>query len=201
MNDPKEKLGAIVLAAGESKRMKDRNKLLLPFRSMTVIRYVVENIIAAELDEVIVVLGHEADDVRAALADLSVKVVLNENFEKGMTTSIQEGVRNAAGDGYMICLSDMVMITSEEYALMKNEFMQQLQVDEKCICIPRFQNEKGNPVIFSASYREAILQHEEMEGCKAVVQENKEHIHWVDMDSPHVLLDLDYPEDYDRLKD
>lgn len=138
-------LSAIVLAAGESKRMKERNKLLLPFRNKTVIRYVVENIIAAGLHEVIVVVGHEAEKVEAALTDLSVKFVLNENFEKGMTTSIQAGVKNASGDGYMICLSDMVMITPEEYALMKDKFLQQLEHDSACICLPRYNGEKGNP--------------------------------------------------------
>lgn len=145
MNSSVNMLSAIVLAAGESKRMKERNKLLLPFRNKTVIRYVVENIIAAGLHEVIVVVGHEAEKVEAALTDLSVKFVLNENFEKGMTTSIQAGVKNASGDGYMICLSDMVMITPEEYALMKDKFLQQLEHDSACICLPRYNGEKGNP--------------------------------------------------------
>ena len=199
MNSATKKLSAIVLAAGESRRMKERNKLLLLFRNTIVIRHVVENILAAGLDEVIVVLGHEAGKVQGALTNLSVKFVLNENFEKGMTTSIQAGVKNASGSGCMICLSDMVMINSGEYAMMKDEFLKQLEHDSTCICIPRYNNEKGNPVIFSSHYRDAILQHEEMEGCKAIVQQNKKHIHWIEMNTPHVLQDMDSPEDYEQL--
>jgi molybdenum cofactor cytidylyltransferase len=108
-------------------------------------------------------------------------------------------VRNATGDGYMICLSDMVVITSEEYSQLKKEFLQRLHEDEKCICLPRYKNEKGNPVIFSSSCREEILRHQEMEGCKAIVQQNKEHIHWIEMNSPHVLQDMDHREDYELL--
>lgn len=199
MNNAKKKVSAIVLAAGESKRMKERNKLLLPFRTKTVIRYVIENIIAAGLDEVIVVLGHEAEKVKVALTNLSVKFVLNENFEKGMTTSIQSGIKNATGAGYMICLSDMVMITSGEYSLMKDKFLQQLEHDSACICLPRYNSEKGNPVIFSSHYSDAILQHREMEGCKTIVQQNKDHIYWIEMNTRHVLQDMDSPEDYELL--
>ncbi|MFI5134911.1 MAG: NTP transferase domain-containing protein [Chitinophagales bacterium] len=193
-------VSAIVLAAGESKRMGERNKLLLPFRNEAVIHFVIRNIVSSGADEVIVVLGHEAEKVKSALADLPIKFVLNEKYERGMTTSIQQGVRHASGSGFMICLSDMVMIIAEEYALMKNDFLRQLKKDEKCICIPRYENEKGNPVIFSSAYRNAILQHKEMEGCKSIVLENKEHIHWVEMQTSHVLQDFDFPGDYERLQ-
>ena len=200
MNGSDKKVSAIVLAAGESKRMKGKNKLLLPFRNKTVIRTVVENIVAAELDEIIVVLGYELEKAKSSLIYLPIKFVKNQNFEKGMTTSIQAGVRNASGDGYMICLADMVMISSQEYAQLKKEFLLRTNEDAACICLPRYKNEKGNPVIFSSYYRDAILQHRETEGCKAIVQQNKEHIHWIDMETPNVLLDMDSPEEYDQLK-
>lgn len=58
---------------------------------------------------------------------------------------------------------------------------------------------KETPVIFASHYRDAILQHQEMEGCKAIVQQNKEHIHWIEMNSPHVLQDMDSAQDYERL--
>lgn len=196
-----ETLSAIVLAAGESKRMQNKNKLLLPFKSKTVIRVVVENVVASGVNEVIVVLGHEAEKVKTGLAGIGVQFVLNKNYEKGMTTSIQEGVKHASGKGYMICLSDMVMITSEEYMQMKNEFLSQLASDERCICIPRYKNEKGNPVVFSSVYRDDILHHEEMEGCKGIVRENQSHIHWIEMNTPNVLRDMDSPGDYEHLKE
>jgi CTP:molybdopterin cytidylyltransferase MocA len=62
-----------------------------------------------------------------------------------------------------------------------------------------YNNEKGNPVVFSSSYKEEILKHTDMEGCKTIVQSNNQHIQWLDMETDHVLQDLDYPEDYKKI--
>lgn len=190
---------AIVLAAGLSKRMGTANKLLLPYKNKTVLATVVANILASGMEEVIIVTGHEAKQIEQSLKDLPVRFIYNPEYEKGMTTSIQQGVSFASGNGYMICLSDMVLIEPAEYALLKNTFEQQLKNDKKCICMPRYKNEKGNPVILSSFYKEPILKHQEMEGCKQIVQLNKTHIHWVKTERPHVLQDMDYPEDYKKL--
>ena len=192
-------LSAIVLAAGSSKRMGSINKLLLPYKSKTVLATVAENIIASGIKEIIAVVGYESEKVKEALADLPVLFAENREYEKGMTTSIQKGVLHATGNGYMICLTDMATITAEEYAFMKNNFDEQIQINPKCICLPRYKNEKGNPVIFSAYYREAILQHKDPEGCREIVQSNKEHVYWIEMNDAHILEDLDYPEDYEKL--
>lgn len=192
-------LSAVVLAAGLSKRMGTANKLLLPYKNSTLIRTVVQHILNSGIEEVIIVVGHEAEKVKTALFDLPVQFVLNGQFEMGMTTSIQEGVRHATGAGYMICLADMVLITAEEYVFMKNEFLRQLHHDPSVICLPRYKNEKGNPVIFSSLYRDAILMHGDMEGCKDIVQQSKAHIHWMEMTTPHILQDVDYPKDYQNV--
>jgi CTP:molybdopterin cytidylyltransferase MocA len=65
--------------------------------------------------------------------------------------------------------------------------------------VPRYNNEKGNPVIFSPYYNDVILEHKETEGCKAIVQANNGNIYWVDMRTDHVLQDMDYYEDYEKL--
>jgi molybdenum cofactor cytidylyltransferase len=189
-------LSAIILAAGSSQRMGNRNKLLLPFGGKTVLETTISNILAAGIEELIVVTGNEAAQAEEAIKHLPVTVIHNPGYKKGMTSSIQEGVRNAKGKGYMICLADMVLITPEEYGLLRNSYNEQLSLDPECICIPQYNNEKGNPVIFSSRYRESILQHPEMEGCKRIVQLNKAHCHWIEMPTDHVLKDMDYYEDY-----
>ena len=88
------------------------NKLLLPYNGKTVIATVVENILNAGLEEVIVVTGHEEEKLRMALQDMTVLFAPNPRYLTGMTSSIQEGIRKAQGKGYMICLSDMVLINS-----------------------------------------------------------------------------------------
>ncbi|QEC69113.1 nucleotidyltransferase family protein [Panacibacter ginsenosidivorans] len=192
-------VSAIVLAAGLSKRMGNENKLLLPYNGKTIIETTLQHLLDAGIEEIIVVTGHEAQLVSTTIRHLPVIIIYNPLYEKGMTTSIQKGVEVAAGSGYMICLADMFSITALEYISIITAFETQLQNDEKCICVPRYKNEKGNPVIFSAAYRADILQHKEMEGCKKIVEQNKTHIHRIDMQTPHILEDLDYPDDYKKI--
>ena len=192
-------LSAIVLAAGLSKRMGTANKLLLKYKNRTVVEIVVENVIASGIEEVIVVTGHEAEMVYDILKNLPVTFVHNLDYGKGMTTSIQAGLQHTTGDGYMICLSDMVLLTSEDYSSLKASFEQEVQVDKKCICIPVYNGQKGNPVIFSAYYRELILQCEYMEGCKNIIADYKENVHLVQMNTSNILTDIDNPEDYNKL--
>jgi len=192
-------LSAIVLAAGSSKRMGAENKLLLPYKSKTIIEATILNILDAGIKEVIVVTGYEADKITMTVQYLPVRLIYNTTYEKGMTTSIQKGVEAARGSGYMICLADMFAITPTEYIKLQTFFDACIAKDEQCICIPRYNNEKGNPVIFSQYYKQPILKHAEMEGCKEIVQANKEHIHWIEMDSRNILQDLDYPEDYKKI--
>lgn len=192
-------LSAIVLAAGSSKRMGSDNKLLLPYKGRTILETTISNILDADIKEVIVVTGFEADRITMAIQYLPVRIIYNTVYEKGMTTSIQKGVGAAHGNGFLICLADMLTITSHEYLQLANFFEQCYREDQACICVPRYKNEKGNPVIFAASYRDAILRHNDMEGCKAIVQSNKQHIKWIEMEADHVVADMDYPEDYKRL--
>jgi len=192
-------LSAIVLAAGLSARMGRENKLLLPLNGKTVIEVTLQQLLETGIEEIIVVTGYEAEKVRAAIKHLPVTIIYNSMYERGMTTSIQKGVETATGNGYMICLADMFAIASSEYASIAAGFEKQLPLDRHCICIPRHKNEKGNPVIFSASYKTDILLHREMEGCKAIIQLNKKHIRWIDMDTAHILEDLDYPDDYKKI--
>src|SRR5690242_56747 len=185
-------LSAIVLAAGSSKRMGNMNKLLLTYKGKAIIETTLENILASQLDEVIVITGYEAEKVKDIIKHLPVTIIHNKDYVKGMTTSIQCGIESAKESGYMICLGDMFTITTEEYALLKKVFEENVTSNSKSIYVPRYNNEKGNPVIFSACYKDLILEHEEMEGCKAIVQANKEQIYGVDMPSDHVLQDMDF---------
>ncbi|HEV7620541.1 MAG TPA: nucleotidyltransferase family protein [Flavisolibacter sp.] len=193
-------LSAIVLAAGTSTRMGDQNKLLLPFKSKTIIEITTENILGSGIEEVIVVLGHQQDDIQSKLKHLPLKFVYNSKYADGLTTSIQKGVEIASGDGYMLCLSDMYLVTANEYALMKQAFAQQSELNDQIICLPFYRGQRGNPVVFCSYYRNAILMHNEMNGCKNIITENRQHTYPVEMPSDHILTDMDYPADFEKLK-
>jgi molybdenum cofactor cytidylyltransferase len=192
-------VSAVLLAAGSSRRMGALNKLLLPFGDRTIVASTAAELVAAHIGEIIVVTGHEETKVEAALAGLPVRLAHNPDYESGLTGSIQTGVRHARGNGYMICLADMVLITHDEYALLNTAFDRQHLLDDRCILVPAFAGRKGNPVIFSSWYRDAILRHPEKEGCKSLVQEHSAHRHILPMPTGHVLQDIDLPDDYQRL--
>ncbi len=189
-------MSAIVLAAGLSTRMGGVNKLLLPFKGKTVIVTVIENIINSAIEEVMVVTGNDADVVQNLLKHLPVKIIHNNDFKKGMTSSIQKGVSIAQGDSFMICLGDMPFITSEDYLQISTFFEKQKQLNEACICIATHKNKRGNPVIFSSFYKEKILEHTDMEGCKEIICSNKQNVYNVELDSENILKDIDTSYDY-----
>lgn len=202
-------LSAIVLAAGSSRRMGAANKLLLPYKGRTIIAHTVECILAAGIQEVIVVTGHDSEQIQHALTPLPVRLIHNPQHEEGMTGSIQTGIRAATqpatqtapseSRGYMICLSDMVLITPPEYTLLATSFDTHYKTDPRCIILPEYQGRKGNPVIFSSVHRDAILLHKEKEGCKNIVRTNASHVHPVQMPFDHILRDIDFPADYQAL--
>ncbi len=192
-------INAIVLAAGLSRRMGAANKLLLPYGRKTVVETVVSKILTSNPETTIVVLGHEGSAVRAALQHLPVQFVDNPDYATGMTTSIQCGVRAAGPGAVMICLSDMPLIEPEAYFFLQTVFKERLPDDPDAIIMPQYNGQKGNPVIFSETYRSAILAHTDPEGCKSIVQANREHLVLVNLNTAAILEDMDYPEDYRRM--
>ena len=192
-------VSAILLAAGSSRRMGDVNKLLLPWQGGTVLSATAGHLLAAGIEEVILVTGHQPDGIKEAVRSLPVGFIHNQDYDTGMTSSIRAGVAVARGDGFMICLADMVLITPEEYSVLAAAFRRQYPLDDHCIVIPDFQGATGNPVIFSSAWRQAILQHPEKEGCKTLVRDHSTHHLRVAMPSDHVLVDIDYPDDYKTL--
>ena len=187
---------AIILAGGLSSRMDDINKLLLPYNNDTIIGHLVNTICSAGFEEVIVVTGHESEKIKKAVSGLPVNVIYNSNYKDGITTSIQKGISHSNEKAFMICLADMIKITAGEYYLIKRNFENQFLNNPETICVPRYNNQKGNPVVFSSSYKEAILLHKNMNGCSDVVQANSKNINWVNMPTDSILQDVDIYSDY-----
>jgi molybdenum cofactor cytidylyltransferase len=194
-------VSAILLAAGSSRRMGDKNKLLLPWQDKPVITTTATHLLAAGLQEIIVVTGYEAPLIEDALQDLPLQFVHNPAYEEGMTSSIRSGVRQATGHGYMICLSDMVMIGPAEYTQLASAWEKRYTLDDHCIGIPEYKGQKGNPVILPATLHNDILSHPEKEGCRDLVRLHQAHHLHIPMPTDHILKDIDRPEDYALLKE
>ena len=194
-------ISAIILAAGESTRMGRHNKLLLPFGSQPLIRHIVRTVLQSEADEVIVVLGHQADQVREVLAAYEVTFALNLRYREGMTTSIQAGVQAASAEtsGFMICLSDLPLIEPAELNQVMAAFREAVQHDPRHLVRPVHQEKPGHPVIFPALLKPAILRHQHLHGCQDLVKQNRALLIEVEMATDHVLRDIDTPDAYEAL--
>lgn len=190
-------ISAIILAAGESQRMGVQNKLLLQIDSEVLIRKFVKSVSNSLVDAVLVVVGFEAEKIKAVLHDQAVKFVENPSYEEGMTTSIQSGVKASSNEstGLMICLADMPFAETSDLNLLIQAFNDYRSTESSLIIVPVFQGKRGNPVLFSEVFREKILTHKG-EGCREIVRQFPHYVKEVSMENDNLLRDIDTPEDY-----
>lgn len=192
-------VSAVVLAAGLSTRM-GRNKLLLNFKDKPLIARLVDNLLASKIDEVIVVLGHEIEKVRAELQGKPVRLVHNPDYREGLSTSVRTGVDAVSpdADGIMICLADQPLLEPADVNQIVAAFADAKKVN-KSIVVPFFEGERGNPVILDASLRVAILGIVGDVGCKGVIKRYPEKVYALEMENDHVVRDVDDVKAYERL--
>ena len=196
-------ISALILAAGESRRMGKQNKLLLPVAGEALLVKLIKSVCDSDVGQVIVVIGHEAEKIRRKLNNFPLSFVYNPNFSEGMTTSIKSGVKEVSPDcdGYMICLADMPFINTSEINKLIHAYAQNRINEKRLIVIPVYQGHRGNPVLFSTEFREDILEHKIEYGCKGVIMNNFESVKEIEMDDENMLLDVDTMEDYQSVSD
>ena len=191
-------LVAIVPAAGMSARM-GQNKLLLTFQGKPLIAHAVDTLLASAIDEVVVVLGHEADNVREKLKGKKVRFVENPNYREGLSTSVRAGVGVVAhASAIMIYLADQPLLEPEEVNSLIRAFVEARKAN-KSIVVPFFRGRRGNPVILDSAYKEAILDVAGDTGCRRVIKRNPDQVFVVEMKTDHVVREVDTIEEYERL--
>ena len=191
------RVAAIVLAAGTSSRMGDF-KQLLPFGSKTIVETTVETAVASSADEVVVVVGHRADDVAAAVARLGVRVVRNDAYLDGMSSSIKAGVR-AVGDevdAVMICLGDQPHVPVAVFDAVLDAY----RASGAPVVVPTIAGDTGHPVVFDHSLRDEMLAVDSSQGMRSVTYAHRSETLRVPVDTVAVLDDIDTPDDYERLR-
>ena len=196
-------ISAVILAAGESRRMGKQNKLLLPIGGETLLVKLVKSVCASDVGQVLVVIGHEAEKIRRELNNFPLSFVYNHNYSEGMTTSIKFGVKEVSpdSDGFLICLADMPFINTSEISKLIHAYVQNRIKEKKLIVVPVFQGKRGNPVLFSSEFRNDILEHKKKSGCKEVIMKNSDSVMEIEMDTENMILDVDTMEDYQSISD
>lgn len=193
------RVSAILLAAGESRRMGDINKLSLPVNGQALLYRTVQTLLNSNVQELVVVLGHEAEAAQCLLHDLNVRTVYNRNYTEGQMTSVHCGLAalNEACEGVMICLTDQPLLTTQDINHLIDAFLMR---ETGSIVVPTYQNQRGNPIILSYTHREEILSGGRNLGCKRLIERNPELVIKIEMDNDHWVFDLDTPNDYALLQ-
>ena len=188
-------ISAIVLAAGESRRMGGTDKLLLPIGGVALLRRTVDTLLSCPLQEIVVVLGHRHEQLQLLLDGLALRHVRNPNYREGQMTSVHAGLAalNAACDGVMVCLGDQALLTPRDLTRLMDAFA---EIGERTILVPTYRGTRGNPVIFSYTHRDSILAGGRNLGCRKLIDNNPRLVATLEMDTDHVVVDLDTPEDY-----
>jgi len=191
-------VSAILLAAGESRRMSGINKLMLAVEGEPLLRHTVKTLLASRLGEVVVVLGHQAEEARILLHELEVRTVVNSHYREGQMSSVHCGLEALTRqcDGVMICLTDQPMLTAQDIDALIDAFGRR----GGSIIVPTYQGRRGNPIVFAYAHRAEILGGGRNLGCKRLIERNPDLVRTMEMDTDHVVFDLDTPEDYARLQ-
>ena len=189
-------VAAILLAAGRSRRM-GAFKPLLPFGAQTVIETSVNNLLAAGVAEIVVVLGHRADDVRERLRHLPVRFALNEETESEMGVSIARGVEQLADapGALLIALADQPAVTAEE---IKSVVEAHRRTGARFV-VPEWRGRGGHPVLVELGFRESLLNLDSFRGLRGLFDAHAGEVLRLPVASAYVARDMDTWEDYRAL--
>lgn len=194
------RIGAVVLAAGRSARMGEP-KQLLRVGGRAVLELVLESVRGARVDEVVLVLGFAAEEIRRQIAPElldDVMVVVNPRFQGGMAGSLRVGLAalSADVDAALIVLGDQPLVRS---ATMER-IVERYRGSETEMVIPVHRGRRGNPVLLGQGvFAEAMALNGDT-GCRAIFAKHAKGILEVDVDDPGILQDMDTREDYERLR-
>jgi molybdenum cofactor cytidylyltransferase len=189
---------AVVLSAGESSRM-GRTKAFLPFEGKTFIETIVTALKQSRVGQIVVVLGHKAEEIRQRVEQLPVTPLINPDYKNGQLSSLHVAIRYlmrsadiTAIDGILVHLVDHPYINSA----LVDRMIESFYASQKLIVLPRYRSRRGHPVIFSASLFGELLQAPLDEGAKAVVNAHLQDTLELETDEAGVTIDIDTPDEY-----
>jgi molybdenum cofactor cytidylyltransferase len=200
MSENISKIAAIVLAAGESRRM-GRPKLSMPWGDTTVIGQVLNVLDQAGVDEAWVVTGGGEKDLQAALRELTLAMTIhsvhNRSYSTGeMTRSVQVGLSGLEKDkdveAALIVLGDQPQI--EKFVV--ESLLDEYKLNQSLLVVPSYHQRRGHPWIVAQPLWTEILKLAPAETLRVVLNRYADEIHYLNVNTPTVLQDLDTPEDY-----
>ena len=197
-------VGAVLLAAGAGTRLGGRPKALLELGGVPLILRQLIALSGAGVDEVVVVLGHHAEAVEAAVSTFPITLARNPAPDDGQASSVRIGLQALSPriGAVIVALADQPLINSQDITDLIGAFKKR---GDAAMVVPRVRGPgadgstaPGNPVIFEAALREAWLAGEADLACRKWRQANPQRVHWLDTDNQRYRIDIDTPEDLER---
>ncbi len=201
---PREKpqgarIGALLLAAGQSRRMGGPNKLLAEIDGIPMVARVARRLLASRARPIVAVLGNRADEVDTALGKLPVERVRNPDFADGLSTSLKRGIAALPSDldGALVCLGDMPLVAGRHIDRLIAAFN---PLEGRGIVVPTRHGKRGNPVLWARQFFPEMAQIAGDVGARHLIGEHAELVAEIEMDDDAVLVDIDTPEALDALR-
>ena len=185
---------ALILAAGESKRM-GQPKMLLPWEKTTVLGHVIEVFQRAEIEDILVITGGARKEVEEIATANKARIIFNPRYASGeMLSSVQAGLRTAAPQtsAALIALGDQPQVEEANVRLVVKEY----ERSHADLIVPSYQLRRGHPWLVAQKLWSKILVMRSPESLRDFLKRHAQDIHYVNVDSPSILADLDTPEDY-----
>ena len=187
-------ISAILLAAGQSKRMNGENKLTKEIQGIPLIKLSVKNILASSINELIIVLGHQKEIIEKLIdKNEKIKFVFNKNFESGMASSIKTGLNHLSENtkAFFICLGDMPMINQNTY----NKLIE--CKNNKEIIVPTYRGQQGNPVLFSKSIKKKLIVTIQGDiGAKKILELNKNKLFNLETNDKNIIKNFNTQDSF-----
>ena len=188
-------ISAILLAAGQSKRVPEANKLLIKYKNKLLINHILEELIKSKVNKIFVVLGYEYAKVKKnCLKDKKVNFLVNKNFNKGISGSIKLGVKklNSNHKGFLIVQSDMPFIKSTHI----NKIYNSIKKNNKLVHVLNYKTQIGNPIGFNISLSKKFNKIKGDVGARYLVKRLKKDTNFIKVNNPKLFKDFDRLDDF-----
>ena len=195
-------IGAVLLAAGAGSRLGHRPKALLELGGVPLVMRQLVALSGAGVDEVVLVLGHHADSIEAAVSHFPISIVRNPKPDDGQASSVRIGLQALSPrlDAVMVTLADQPLIDAQDIVALIGAFKKR---GDASMVVPRVSIDggeplPGNPVIFDAALRDEWLAGDADAACRKWRLAHPERVGWYDTDNRRYRVDIDTPEDLER---
>ncbi|MHC4633364.1 MAG: nucleotidyltransferase family protein [Planctomycetota bacterium] len=186
-------INAIVLAAGQSKRM-GKLKPLLRFNDTTFLEHIISVLKLSDVDKITVVLGAEAETIKESVDLPGISIVINKDYLRGQLSSLTAGIEQTPPEteAILVCLVDNPFITEEVVSKIIRKFRE----TNNPIIVPVFNKRRGHPTLFSRSLFNELLNAPEEQGARYVLYSNEEKILELEVSERGISIGIDTPDDY-----